>query len=109
MDSAPVWVIVLASIATVAASVYGARKAGQSSVRVAEIGVEELAFVRARETYEATIRRLETDLTAERQEKHEAIGRLEVVEKQVQLMTKRLREAGIDVDDVLGQLGGPHS
>ncbi len=61
------WQLLIGAAATVAASWLAARYAGRASVRVAEVSVEEGAFVRAEGIYKNAIARLEEELKAERE------------------------------------------
>lgn len=114
MGDVNIWHIVIGGLLTVAASVFGARATGRSSVRVAEVSVEEGAYVRAEGIYKGAITRLEKELDDLRKEfraEREARQGLERelsserelrrgLEQEVGKLKGRLSSNGIDVSDL---------
>lgn len=73
-------VLVFGSLATVLASVLASRFTGRSSVKVAEIGADQEAYMRAEKIYQSAITRLEKengDLRAEILELKARVSELE--------------------------------
>lgn len=89
--------LALGAVATVLASWLAARAAGRSSVKVAEIGADQGAFVRAEAIYKNAIARLEGDLFSTvkelketRRELDETRGALQIALDQITRLTRRL-------------------
>ncbi|GAA4358377.1 hypothetical protein [Angustibacter luteus] len=80
-------------LATVLASVLGARVARKSTVEVAKVGVEQGAFLRAEGIYKNAIERLEKERAEDRQ-------RIADLEDEVRKLKARLKQSGIDVSDI---------
>lgn len=101
MTDVNLWHIAIAGLLTVAASVLGAKATGRSSVRVAEVSVEEGAYVRAEGIYKGAISRLEKELDDERKLRREMRTELEQTIQElrntVDQLKGRLASNGIDV------------
>lgn len=124
------WLLLVGAAATIAASWIAAKYAKRSSERVAQIGADEGAFMRAKEIYEGAIAQLEKERAEQRErfdrelasartqfdhelsdararfelERGEARAedhdRIEKLERQVAALKARLASAGIDVSDL---------
>lgn len=104
-----IWHIVIGGLLTVAGSVFAAKATGRSSVRVAEVSVEEGAYVRAEGIYKGAITRLEKELDdlrgalrETRDELHAERELRKAVELEVGRLKGRLSSNGIDVSDLPG-------
>lgn len=91
------WQVALAGILTVAGSFFAARATGRSSVRVAEVSVEEGAYVRAEGIYKGAISRLEKELDDLRKELQTEREQRRSLERTVGQLKGRLASNGIDV------------
>lgn len=124
------WLLIVGAVITFAGSILAARYAGRSSVKVAEIGADEGAFMRAKQIYEGAIAQLEKERAekenadqkerAEQRERFERElaeqrtafdrermqaraedrARIEKLEHQVTALKARLAHEGIDVSDL---------
>lgn len=113
------WLLLLGAVVTVVSSWLTARYANRSSVKVAEIGADEGAFMRAKQIYEGAIAQLEKERAEQRAKfeqeladararfEHERIeareedrARIEKLEHQVTALKARLAHEGIDVSDL---------
>lgn len=59
----PDWLVILSLLATAGASIFGARYAGRSSVKVKQLDVDGQAYVRADQITQGLIKRLEEQIT----------------------------------------------
>lgn len=113
------WLLLAGAAATIAASWIAARYAKRSSERVAQIGADEGAFMRAKEIYEGAIAQLERERAEQRAKFERELAdvrdraerenadaraedreRIEKLERQVTALKARLAHEGIDVSDL---------